>query len=431
MSFQEKLALVLLASISLFLFATQNVMNPVIQEIMKEYSVTEKDVGWIGSAFILVGACCGIVIGYWTDRSSRIHLFSAVVLVGTIPCFLNGFRLFTPSYSALLWLRIISGIGVAGIFPITFSLIGDYFDTRHRAKIIALITTAWGLGQLLGQVAGGFLSNHFGWRCPFWLVAVPNFILIPLFLMVAKEPKRGCKESVSPKMQNTTQVHHSIQYQDIRFLITNKTNWLALVQGIPGSIPWGLLPFFLVPYYETYGFSKEFATGLTLVLGIALNIGGIWGGWIGDRLYRQSPPFLAIFGGMAIAISLVPLYFMFWHAQGTISFSKEILLLTLAGIAGIIMGLPSGNIKAVLLNVNAPEHRGFIFGIHNITDSLGRGLGPWIGGIWIQQYGYWQSMLWAMLLWIPCAILYAMVAATIRHDLQRLHQYLQSPKNIN
>ena len=121
MSFQEKLALVLLASISLFLFATQNVMNPVIQEIMKEYSVTEKDVGWIGSAFILVGACCGIVIGYWTDRSSRIHLFSAVVLVGTIPCFLNGFRLFTPSYSALLWLRIISGIGVAGIFPITFS----------------------------------------------------------------------------------------------------------------------------------------------------------------------------------------------------------------------------------------------------------------------------------------------------------------------
>ncbi len=48
--------------------------------------------------------------------------------------------------------------------------------------------TAFGFGTLFGMIMAGMIA---GWRLPFILAAVPNFILAPLFYFIAEEPKRG------------------------------------------------------------------------------------------------------------------------------------------------------------------------------------------------------------------------------------------------
>lgn len=249
MGSREKWTLVMLVLVSIFLMADQNAMNPVVKEIMAEYSINEKQVGAVGSAFIVLGALVSIFFGYFSDRVSRRRLFAFSVLLGEIPCFLTGIRAFTQTYQQLLFLRILTGLGVGGIFPITFSLVGDYFDQKSRATVNAIIASAWGVGEMLGQVLAGFLAGPMGWRFPFIVAAVPNFLFVPIFLLVAREPKRGGKEAeLADLVEQGIEYRETVKVADLKAMFRNKTNLIGFIQGIPGSIPWGLIPFFLVPF---------------------------------------------------------------------------------------------------------------------------------------------------------------------------------------
>lgn len=424
---RDKLTLLILALMSVFLFADQNAMNPVINEIMAEYGIDESQIGLVGSAFTILGALVSLAFGYFTDAFPRKGLLAAVVLLGEIPCFLTGLPYFTRTYNQLLVLRILTGLGVGGIFPITFSLIADLFPAERRGFVVACISTSWGIGQMLGQVLAGFLAPVYGWRLPFIVAAVPNFLLVPLFLMVAKEPARGRSESeLEGLIGQGVEYSERIRLSDLKEIFRNKTNWLGFVQGIPGSIPWGLIPFFLVPFYESKGFSKEFATTLTLLLGLGATAGGLLGGWVGDKLFRRSPRAVPLFCAVAVLLGIVPGYILM-NLRLTPGMDERAMLVAVVAclLTGLVITLPSANIKSMLLNVNPPEHRGSVFGVHNITDSLGRGVGPYLGGLLITQFGYLFAMVFAIMMWIPCGLLYGAMALTIEGDLKNLKEYLR------
>ncbi|MFZ5353879.1 MAG: MFS transporter [Bacillota bacterium] len=431
MSGREKWTLALLVLISVFLFADQNAMNPVVKEMMAEYQINEQQIGLVGSAFTILGAVVSIVFGYYTDNFSRKKLLAFVVLVGEIPCFLTGFRYFTGTYEQLMLLRILTGIGIGGIFPITFSLIGDYFEAKHRGIVTALITTSWGIGQIAGQAMAGMLAVPFGWRFPFIVAAVPNFILVPLFLLIAKEPKRGGKENeISVLLEYGIEYNEKIKLSDIKKLFKNKTNILGFLQGIPGSFPWGVLPFFLIPFYEDKGFSKEFATLLTVILGMGACVGGIAGGYIGDLLYRKVPKHQPLFCAIMVALGVIPAYILVtMNLTPDMGMKAMLVPLVCVVLTGIVVTMPGPNIKAILINVNPPEFRGSAFGMHNLADSLGRGIGPFVGGVLITSFGYKAALLSGVFVWLPCAIIYALMALTIDKDLGNLHLYLSEKGN--
>ncbi|MGE5571672.1 MAG: MFS transporter [Clostridia bacterium] len=430
MSRREKWTLAVLVMISVWLFADQNAMNPVVREIMAEYRIDEREIGIIGSAFTILGALVSMFFGYFTDRFSRKKLLAFTVLLGEIPCFMTGLRAFTGTYEQLLILRILTGLGVGGIFPITFSLVGDYFSAEHRATAIAFVSTAWGIGEMLGQVMPGFLAGTYGWRLPFIIAAAPNFVLVPIFMLIAREPKRGAREKeLADILKQGFEYTERIKLRDLKAVLANKTNLLGFVQGIPGSIPWGLIPFFLVPFYEGKGFTKEFATTLTLILGLGATAGGLLGGWAGDKIFQRSPRALPLFCAAAVLGGVGPGY-VIMNMQLTPNMGLRALAVPLVAslLTGVIVTIPSANIKAMLINVNPPERRGSVFGIHNISDSLGRGIGPFLGGMLIRSHGYLYAMLFAILMWIPCAVLYGAMALTIDGDLRNLERYLQEKR---
>lgn len=431
MSSHDKITLIILVLMSIFLYADQNAINPVLNDIMREYNIGDVKIGVIGSAFTIIGALVSLVFGVLADRTNRKRLLVIIVLVGEIPCLLTGFRLFTETYEQLLVLRILTGLGVGGIFPLTFSLVGDYFRAEHRAFVNALIGAAWAVGQIFGQTLAGLLASSMGWRFPFIVIALPNFLLVLLFMLYAKEPKRGAKEEgIGELVSQGAEYQEKVHLKDFGHLLTNRTNLFCYLQGIPGSIPWGILPFYLISYYETVKhFSKEAATLLSLIFGLGATIGGVLGGWVGERMYKRNPRALPIFCGIAVLGGVVPamlLLMLNFPAEPTWG---DLLLPGIFGFfAGIIVTLPSANIKTILLNVNRPEHRGSVFSIFNITDSIGRGLGPLIGGVLIASVNFQFTMYFATLMWIPCGILYLAIYLSIMKDLGSLKLYLDEKR---
>ena len=428
MSGRDRTTLILLVLMSVFLLADQNVINPVIDAMEMEYGVGKTSIGLLGSAFFILGALVSLFFGFFTDKFSRKWLLAFVILVGEIPCFLTGIKFFTQTYNQLLLLRVLTGIGVGGIFPLTYSLIGDYFPESKRPVANALVGVAWAVGQIVGQGMSGFLATSYGWRLSFMLAAAPNFILIPLFLIVAREPKRGQTEkSLKDLIGQGAEYMERIHFRDLKHIFTNKTNIVSFLQGIPGCIPWGVLPFFLQNFYmQEKGFSREITTLLILIFGIGATLGGFIGGLEGQRIYNKDPRKLPIFQGVVVILGTIPWFILLALQFPANPGMAEFYLPGILGfLSGFIVTLPSANAKAILMNVNPPERRGSVFAVFNLTDNLGKGIGPFLGGWLIQSFGYSFAMNFSVAAWIPCGLIFLIAAATIRGDLAKVDVYLR------
>ncbi len=418
MSSKDKITLVLLVLMSVFLFADQRIMSAILPELSAEYGFDQKMLGFIGSAFTLVGAFISIGFGWFTDRISRKLLLIIVVAVGEIPCFLSGLEAFTPNAASFIFLRILTGIGVGGIYPLTFSLIGDYFSEEHRATASAFMGVAWAVGMIGGPALAGFITPIAGWRLPFILAAAPNFPLIILFAIIAEEPRRGRAEVELSEMED---YNPRITWTDFKRIFTTKTNIWTFLQGIPGTIPWGVLGYWLIFFLETErALPKETATMVFTLMGAGTTLGSVLFAVWGERLYAKKPAYLPIMVGIGIVAGAVPVFIAI-NAQIT----SIAVYYTLSFVAGLLVSTASANVKAILMNVNPPERRGSVFAVFNITDNLGQGFGPAIGGLMMAVSSTIFTLNFATLWWIPCGLLFLVIAKTLGPDRDALKKEME------
>ena len=82
MTKRDKITLVLLVLMSVFLFADQRIMSAILPELSAEFGLDQRMLGFIGSAFTLVGAFMSIGFGWFTDRISRKWLL--VIVAGIL-----------------------------------------------------------------------------------------------------------------------------------------------------------------------------------------------------------------------------------------------------------------------------------------------------------------------------------------------------------
>ncbi len=427
---KELYAIILLAAINLFIFADQNLMAPNLTQIANDFGfdAVQRDVklgGQISLVFWVLGAIVTLGIGYFTDMVSRKRLFIAVVLVGTVPCFLSGFA---RNYHELFWLRALTGIGIGGAIPITFSLVGDYFSHKNRAVAAAWITLVQGLGVAVGQLLAGFLGPELGWRLPFIIVAAPNFLLVLLFWLGTKEPPRGISEESLKELIESGAVYTGrINFSLYRDIFKIKTNIFILLQGLPGCIPWGVFFIFLNDFYsQDKGFSVEMATLIVMTGGASTLLGSFIGGLIGNRIYNKGPRYLPLFTGLSAIAGVIPMaYLLNYPSQAGVRNPSAAIPLILAFITGFIVIFPAPNLKAMTLDVNSPETRGSILSLANLTDSLGQGFGPAVISLFIVGFGRIWAFNIANVFWIISGLLQMVMFFTFPRDEQALNAFLK------
>jgi MFS family permease len=427
MEFRDIATLALLVSMSIFLFADQRIMSAILPELSAEYGVSERVLGFIGSAFTLVGAVVSIFFGYFTDRVSRKTLLIFTVVIGEIPCLLTGIPFFTQSIGSFTLLRIFTGIGIGGIYPISFSLISDYFKEAHRASASAWLGVAWAVGMMGGPAIAGYLTESYGWRIAFIIAAVPNFPLVLLFALYARDPERGRSEEALEELIRQGRAYTSrIRLSDFRLIFSNRTNLWTFLQGIPGTVPWGILSYWIIVFLEKErGFAKTEATTVFLMLGLGATAGSVVFAVIGERFYRRSPRLLPILCGIGVLVGIVPLIPVLNAPLFDPAAGQLLLFYAGAFAGGFLVSVPSANVKAILMNVNRPEHRGSVFAVFNITDNLGQGFGPALGGILI-SVGYLFTMNFALFWWVPCGLLFFLVARHIAADRAALQELMKT-----
>jgi MFS family permease len=154
-----------------------------------------------------------ILAGYFAKYISK---KKAVILGLSIVAFTSLFSSYFSSYSQLIFIRIIAGIGFSLYFTSGNSLIVDYFPLNERGRAFGIHSTGSTAGRVYGNILGGTLVGFLPWRMSFGVYGLFSLLVVALIAFLFHD-KRDKKE---PKKAST------VGKIDLKALITDRGFWV-------------------------------------------------------------------------------------------------------------------------------------------------------------------------------------------------------------
>ncbi|MFI5258654.1 MAG: MDR family MFS transporter [Candidatus Limnocylindrales bacterium] len=128
---------------------------------------------WVFSAYLLASTVTVPLYARLADMYGRKPLFMvglALFIGGSMLCGSAG------SMTTLILFRTIQGLGAGAVQPISFTILGDVFESEQRARIQGLFSGVWGAAAVIGPAIGSIITTTVGWRWVFFVNAPVGLI---------------------------------------------------------------------------------------------------------------------------------------------------------------------------------------------------------------------------------------------------------------
>ncbi len=337
-------ALALLTALNLLNYIDRSVLFAVQPLVQTEFHLTKAQLGYLTSAFLAFYMVAAPFAGPLADRYSR----KVIIVLGAF--FWSGLTLLTAvthTYWELLLRHTLVGIGEATFVTIAPSLVADLFPENVRGRIFGIFYLAIPVGTAAGYIVGGKLGPTFGWRYPFYVAALPGFLLA-LALLFIPEPPRGQYDTQKETPQRGTLLGLA---RNPAFL-TVTLGMAAGTFSLGGIQVW--MPTFLS---SARGYSLEAANlmfgKIVVVAGIVASLAG---GWIGDWLLprmKSSYYFVsALSMGLGVPVMIVGLFSQGRFMMPAIALSAFLLLLNTSPLNTALVNSVGAHIRATAIAVN-------------------------------------------------------------------------------
>lgn len=160
------LATTLGSFLTAFMGSALNIALPIIG---KEFSMDAIALGWIATAYTLAVAIFLVPFGRAADIHGRRRVFIYGLIAYTVWTALSGFASSGPM---LIGLRVLQGIGSAGMFATSSAILSSAYPPSERGRVLGINVASVYIGLSAGPFLGGVLTQNFGWRSIFILGAV-------------------------------------------------------------------------------------------------------------------------------------------------------------------------------------------------------------------------------------------------------------------
>src|SRR5436190_7369606 len=171
-----------LLAINTMNFFDRQILPAVQEKIKDQWKLSDTELGWLGTAFILLYAVVGLPLGRLADVWRRKWILAIGVGVWSLLTLGSGLAW---SFWSLFLLRLGVGVGEASCAPAASSLIGDLVPAEKRARAMALFMIGLPLGLALSFVVSATVAQHYSWQNAFFVAGVPGLALAVAALFIA------------------------------------------------------------------------------------------------------------------------------------------------------------------------------------------------------------------------------------------------------
>ena len=368
-SSEARIALLLLFGAYTLSITDRMILSVLFEPIRLEFGASDTQMGLLGGlSFALFYATLGIPIARAADRGSRRLIIVVSLVLFSLMTALSGLA---TGFLMLLLLRIGVGIGEAGVSPASQSIIADCYPKERRASAMSMLIVGANVGMIFGFLAGGMVSQFYGWRVAMVVVGLPGLALAALMFARLREPVRGAFEAPMSVGDPAPSV-----FQTAAFMFGNPAvRQLLIASTLSGTVTYGLSTWLPAFFVRSHGLSQsEVGLLMALAFGVVGAIGAFTGGKLVDRLSRRGFE-RGLWMIAACQVAVVPL--------SVLAYQADSLALALAFFVAPVFVSPFylGPTLALIQTLSPVPMRAVAAAIKMLCLNLvGMGLGPLIVG---------------------------------------------------
>ena len=338
--------------------------------VAAEMSLSNQQLGWLGSGLSLTWALGAYFVGRWSDLIGRRKPFLLAALVVFSLC--SALSGLSWSFGSLLASRIVMGAAEGPFLPICLAIMVAASAESRKGLNAGIVQNVFGsiIGTAIAPLVLVAIATAFDWRVAFMLSGIPGLILALLIWRFIKEPPMPPRAAEVAPQGFTAKL--SRELREVASLLTTRNVWLCSLVSIcaVGSIVVGSI---FMPLYMDgpLGIDPVVWSKIMAAVGLAPAVGAVSAGMLSERVGRR--PALVLF---CLLMAIAPAALL-W-VGGSASVTAALLFVSWMGLGsfplfmGVIPAETLGRARAAAA-MGAVVAVGEIFG--------GFALPPLVGGL--------------------------------------------------
>ena len=365
------------------------------ERLMTEFSLSEEQLGWIYSSYLVVYTLLMLPGGWLLDRfgprtmmgvmGAGSALFVGLTAVAGLPI---------VPISALATLMLVRGaLGAASVpmHPGAANTVANWFAPASRASANGLVTAAALVGIALSYPLFGALIDSVGWRAGMLISSAVTGVVALAWSIIARDRSAAVTTTTATTERDSLAAKAALP-SHVTMPVAPRVAELQLTSLLLLTISYAAVGYFqyLFFYWSQYYFDHVLKVGTqkgrlaAMLLSLAMAAGMLGGGWLAARLQSRWHPWrgltLVPMIGMAAGAALTVVGVLVdWPAVTIASFA----------LAMAAVGMAEGPFWTAVVEV-AGNRRGMAAAFFNTGGNIGGLLAPYATPV-ISAWLGWQS----------------------------------------
>lgn len=373
-----------------------SIIVPLLPGYAQQLGAGPAFVGLLFAAPTVTRALLSVPLGYLSDRTGRRLWIAGGMIVGALSVMALGLA---AAPITLLALRALDGVAAAARAPASVAYVGDTVSESDRGRAMGAYRTTGVLGVAIGPAVGGALAVTVGLAAPFLVLGGASLLAgVALAVGLPRATSGGAATGKAAERsahddggEATTGTHRRALRAHLRRSIpqtTTPTVAALSVSALVAEIGTGAVgPLLALLLAETVGGGPGYVGVVWATFGASMAVWMPLGGSLADERGRKSPLLAGkvLWAGVMIGL-----------AGATVAWLPPALLF----IAGLASGLAGPALGALRYETAPEDTSGAVLGWYGTLGSVGRAIGPIVGGALGATVGLRATAIAVGLLWV-------------------------------
>src|ERR1700680_804892 len=163
-----------------------SIANVALRNIAGSLAAGLDESTWVLTSYLVASAVVLPISGWLSGVIGRKRFYMLCVATFTASSILCALA---PNLQALIFFRVLQGLGGGGMAPSEQSMLADTFSPRQRSQAFALYGIAVIVAPTVGPAIGGWLTDNLSWHWIFLINGPIGLLSLVLVQWMVHEPE--------------------------------------------------------------------------------------------------------------------------------------------------------------------------------------------------------------------------------------------------